>query len=140
MPSVTLPCQFCQTLNRVDAAKFGHGPKCAECGRPFLLDRPIKVAQEHFDTTVLRAEIPVLVDFYADWCGPCRMMAPYLDQIAQTRQGRVLVAKVDTDRSPDISARYNIRSIPFFGRFEHGELVRSVIGAVGQAALEDLAA
>jgi len=66
-------------------------------------------------------------------------MAPYLDQIAQTRQGTLLVAKADTDRSPDISARYHIRSIPFFGRFEHGQPVRSVIGAVGRAGLEELA-
>jgi thioredoxin 2 len=140
MPSVTLPCQFCTTLNRVDTTKLHQGPKCAECGRPFLLDRPIKVAEEAFDATVLKSDIPVLVDFYADWCGPCRMMAPYLDEIAREQQGRLLVVKVDTDRSPDISARYNIRSIPFFGRFEHGEMVKTAIGAVGKAGLNDLAA
>jgi thioredoxin 2 len=140
MPSVTLPCQFCTTLNRIDTTKITQGPKCAECGRPFLLDRPIKVEEAAFDAAVLKSDLPVLVDFYADWCGPCRMMAPYLDEIAREQQGRLLVVKVDTDRSPDISARYDIRSIPFFGRFEHGELVKTVVGAVGKAGLKDLAA
>ena len=138
MPSVTLPCQFCGKLNRVDAARFAKGPKCAECQRPFLLDRPVKVSEEHFDATVLKSEIPVLVDFYADWCAPCRMMAPHLDEIAHRLRGKLLVAKVDTDRSPSVSAHYNIRSIPFFGRFEHGQLVKTAVGAVGKAGLEDL--
>jgi len=140
MTPVTLPCQFCGTMNRIDPAKFDKGPKCAECGRPFLLDRPIKVTEEQFDTTVLHASIPVLVDFYADWCGPCRMMAPYLDEIAAARRGTMLVVKVDTDRSPAIATRYNIRSIPFFGRFEGGQMVKSAVGAVGKAGLEALAA
>lgn len=139
MSPVTLPCQFCGTLNRIDPAKFANGPKCAECGKPFLLDRPLKVSEEHFDAAVLQSSLPVLVDFYADWCGPCRMMAPYLDEIAHANMGTLLVVKVDTDRSPAISARYNIRSIPFFGRFEGGQMVKSVVGAVGKAGLEDLA-
>lgn len=138
MPFVTLPCQFCGTLNRVDTTKVAHGPKCADCKRPFLLDRPVKVSEEHFDATVLKSEIPVLVDFYADWCAPCRAMAPHLDELAQQRQGRLLVAKIDTDRSPSVSARYNIRSIPFFGRFEHGQLVKTAVGAVGKTGLENL--
>ena len=140
MSAVTVPCQFCGTLNRIETAKFEQGPRCAECGKPFLLDRPVKVTEEHFDTTVLKAGVPVLVDFYADWCGPCRLMAPVLDDLAREKLGSLLVVKVDTDRSPSISARYGIRSIPFFGRFEHGKLVRTVIGAVGRAALAYLAA
>ena len=139
MPHVTLPCQFCGTLNKVDAAKAAHGPKCAECSRPFLLDRPVKVTEEQFDTTVLQSDLPVLVDFYADWCGPCRVMAPVLDEIAHSHAGQLLVVKVDTDRAPAISQRYGIRSIPFFGRFEHGKLVRTAVGAVGRSGLEQLA-
>jgi thioredoxin 2 len=140
MPAVTIPCQFCGTLNKVNAEKIDQGPKCAECGKPFLLDRPIKVDEAQFDATVLKSEIPVLVDFYADWCGPCRAMAPALDEIAQARAGKLLVVKIDTDRSPGVSARYGIRSIPFFGRFEHGALVKTALGAVGKAGLRDLAA
>ncbi len=139
MAYVTLACQFCDTLNRVDLDRAGQRPKCADCGKPFLLDRPVKVSEEHFDTTVLKAEVPVLVDFYADWCGPCRMMAPILDEIARDEAGKLLVAKVDTDRSPLVSQRYGIRSIPFFARFEKGQLVKSVVGAVGREGLRELA-
>jgi thioredoxin len=103
------------------------------------LDRPVTVAEEHFDTTVLKAELPVIVDFYADWCGPCRMMAPILDDIARERAGKLLVAKVDTDRAPTVSQRYGIRSIPLFTRFEHGQVIKTVVGAVGREGLLDLA-
>lgn len=140
MASITVPCQFCGALNAIDTERIGHGPRCAECAKPFLLDRPIKVEEAQFDATVLKSGIPVLVDFYADWCGPCRMMAPVLDDIARRRVGQLLVVKVDTDRSPSLSARYGIRSIPFFGRFEHGQMVRTVVGAVGRDGLTELAA
>lgn len=140
MAHITLACQFCGTLNKVDLARHDQRPKCAECGKPFLLDRPVKVHEEHFDTTVLKAEVPVLVDFYADWCGPCRTMAPILDEIAQEKAGKLLVAKVDTDRAPGVGQRYGIRSIPFFARFEKGQMVKNVVGAVGRDGLKDLAA
>ena len=119
--------------------KATNRPKCAECSKPFLLDRPVKVLEEHFDTSVLKAEVPVLVDFNADWCGPCKMMAPILDEIAAREVGKLLVAKVDTDRSPGISQRYGIRSIPYFGRFENGQLVKTAVGAVGREGLAGLA-
>lgn len=138
MAHVTLACQFCGTLNRIDASRAHDRPKCAECGKPFLLDRPVKIHEEHFDASVLKSEIPVLVDFYADWCGPCRSMAPILDDIAAAHAGTLLVAKVDTDRAPGISQRYGIRSIPFFGRFEHGEMVKTAVGAVGREGLAAL--
>ncbi len=138
MAKVILGCQFCSTLNKVDLDKADQKPVCSECGKPFLLDRPVPVQEEHFDKTVLQSEIPVLVDFYADWCGPCRMMAPVLDDIANEKAGKLLVAKVDTDRSPTVSQRYGIRGIPFFARFENGRLVKSATGAVGREGLTDL--
>ncbi len=139
MPSATLASQFCGQLNKVDLSRHADRPKCAKCGKPFLVDRPIKVTEENFDATVLKSEVPVLVDFYADWCGPCRVMAPVLDEIAEANAGKLLVAKVDTDASPAVSQRYGIRSIPFFGRFENGQMVKTAVGAVGREGLVELA-
>lgn len=139
MPSATLACQFCGQLNKVDLSRHADRPKCAKCGKPFLVDRPVKVTEENFDATVLKSEVPVLVDFYADWCGPCRVMAPVLDEIAEARAGELLVAKVDTEASPAVSQRYGIRSIPFFGRFENGQMVKTAVGAVGREGLAELA-
>src|SRR5712692_8384412 len=135
---VTLACQFCGTLNKIDLARHADRPKCANCGKPFLVDRPVRVTEDHFDTTILGAEVPVLVDFYADWCGPCKAMAPALDEIASEQAGKLLVAKVDTDASPRLSIQYNIRSIPFFGLFEAGKMARSALGAVGKKGLMEL--
>ena len=139
MADVNLACQFCNKLNAVDLERHDKGPKCAECGKPFLLDRPVKVNEEHFEATVLKSTVPVIVDFYADWCAPCRMMAPILDDIAREEAGKLLVAKVDTDRAPSVSQRYDIRSIPYFARFEKGEIVKTVVGAVGREQLIELA-
>jgi thioredoxin len=103
-------------------------PNCGKCSKPMLLDRPVHVAQEDFDTTVLGASVPVLVDFYADWCGPCKMVAPLMDEIAQTQIGKILVAKVDTDRAPEVAARYDIRSIPTIIIFREGVEVDRSLG------------
>ncbi|HET9948747.1 MAG TPA: thioredoxin [Longimicrobiales bacterium] len=124
---VTVRCQFCGTLNRVDLARAAARPTCGECAKPILLDRPIKVGEEDFDRTVLQADAPVLVDFYADWCAPCRMVAPFVDELAHQHTGELLVAKVDTDHAPGVAERYGIRSIPTLVLFRDGrELGRSV--------------
>ena len=93
-----------------------------------LLDRPVKVTQEDFDRTVLGATVPVLVDFYADWCAPCKMVAPLVDEIAHAHTGKMLVAKVDTDRAPQVAMKYGIRSIPTLIVFRDGEEVERSIG------------
>ena len=124
----TIRCPFCLTLNRIDVRRAGEKPKCGECGRPILLDRPIKVSDEDFDRTVRGAEVPVLVDFYADWCGPCKMLAPMLDDIAGENAGRILVAKVDTDAAPKISSELGIRSVPTVILFQNGSEVERSLG------------
>jgi len=132
----TVPCPFCDTLNRVDMSRLADRPKCGECGRPLLLDRPIKVTGEHLDRVVEGATVPVLVDFYADWCAPCKMMAPVLDEVANARAGTLLVGKLDTDRSPAVSERFGIRGIPTLILFRDGKEVARQTGALPRARLE----
>jgi thioredoxin 2 len=118
---VTLRCGFCGTMNRIDLTRAADRPRCGECTKPMLLDRPVKVGQDDFDETVLAAGVPVLVDFYADWCAPCKMVAPLVDEIAHQQSGRMLVVKVDTDHAPDVAMKYGIRSIPTLILFEGGD-------------------
>jgi thioredoxin 2 len=102
-------------------SKSGDRPTCGSCKKPLLLDRPLKVAGEDFDRTVLGSQAPVLVDFYADWCAPCKYVAPLIDELARTHEGSLLVVKVDTDQAPEVSQRYEIRSIPTLIVFKDGE-------------------
>ncbi len=137
--TATIPCAFCGAVNRVDLARVDQRPKCGKCGKPFLLDRPVKVDQASFEQTISDSTVPVLVDFYADWCGPCKVMAPILDRIARERAGEILVAKLDTDRAPEVSVRLGIRGIPTFILFRGGEEVARETGAVPADRLEALA-
>jgi thioredoxin 2 len=138
--TLMIQCQFCQTWNRIDATRAADRPKCGKCGRPILLDRPLKLTDDTFDRTIESAEVPVLVDFYADWCGPCKMMAPSIDQLAAKVTGRALVAKLDTDASPKTAQRFDIRGIPSVIVFRHGKAVTQQAGAVPLAALEKMLA
>jgi thioredoxin 2 len=135
---VTLQCQFCQSWNRVDAARAQDRPKCGKCGKPLLLDRPVALSDETFQRTIESSEIPVLVDFYADWCGPCKMMAPAVDAVAAKYQGQALVAKLNTDLAPQTSERFEIRGIPTTIVFEHGREVARQTGAIPQPMLEKM--
>ena len=135
---LTLRCQFCATWNRIDAARAASKPKCGKCGTPMRLDRPVKLDDDTFGRTISEAEIPVLVDFYADWCGPCKMMAPFVDEIAARYIGRALVAKVDTDRAQQAARPFNIRGIPTTIVFRNGQVVAQKAGAMPLNALEEL--
>ncbi len=134
----TVRCPFCGKLNRVDMARARDRPKCGECSKPILLDRPITVTDQDLDRVVQDAEVPVLVDFYADWCGPCKTMAPLLDELARNRIGEVLVTKLDTDRNPGMAARFGIRGIPTLIAFRGGREVAREVGAVPRPRLEAL--
>jgi thioredoxin 2 len=134
----TVECPSCGRANRVDLARAGDGPKCGACGEGLALDRPLPVTERGFDRMVADAPVPVLVDFHADWCGPCRMMAPVLEQVARERQGRVLVAKVDTERSPGLAQRFRIVSIPTVMVFRGGASVARQEGALAKPRLDAL--
>jgi thioredoxin 2 len=136
MKKVTLGCQFCGKLNRIDLERLAAGPKCGSCGKPFQVDRPVRVTDGDFDRVIADASVPVLVDFYADWCGPCKAMAPVLDDIARTRKGSVLVAKLDTDRNPIVSQRFEIRGIPTLILFKQGREAARKVGAAPRGELD----
>jgi thioredoxin 2 len=135
---LTVRCQFCETWNRVDAARASDRPKCGKCAKPILLDRPLMLTDETFAKTIAETEIPVLVDFYADWCGPCKMMAPFVDQLAAEQVGKALVAKLDTDRNPQSAGGFGIRGIPTSIVFRNGKEAARQTGAVPKAGLEKL--
>lgn len=134
----TVACLFCSTLNRVNLARVGDHPKCGSCGRPILLDRPVAVTDATFARVIADAEVPLLVDFYADWCGPCKVVAPILDEIARTRAGTLLVLKLDTDRNPATTARFGVQGIPTLIAFAHGREVSRQTGAAPRQAIEML--
>ena len=135
---ITIRCQFCETWNRVDAARAADRPKCGKCAKPMLLDRPIYLNDETFSRTLAETEVPVLVDFYADWCGPCKVMAPYVDELAREKQGVALIAKLDTDRAQRTAGSFNIRGIPTSIVFVNGKETARQTGAVKKKVLEEL--
>ena len=127
---VTLRCQFCQSWNRIDVSRAADRPKCGKCSKPMLLDRPIHLDDETFSRTIAESDVPVIVDFYADWCGPCKMMAPAVDQLAASYSGKAIVAKVNTDLAPAATRPFNIRGIPTSIVFSGGKEVQRQSGAM----------
>jgi len=134
--TATVACPFCQTLNRVDLTRLERHPKCGNCGKPILLDRPIAISDASFDKVTTDTTVPVVVDFYADWCGPCKIMAPLLDDVAHRRAGEMLVVKLDTDKNPITGQRFGIKGIPTLIAFRKGQEVGRRVGAVPPAELE----
>lgn len=137
---VTVRCPFCTKLNRVDLRRAQDRPACGECGKPILLDRPLMVTDQDLGRVLADAEVPVIVDFYADWCGPCKIMAPILDDVARERMGSVLVTKLNTDHNPRASAQYGIRGIPTLILFRDGKEFARQTGAVPRGMLDKLIA
>lgn len=135
---LTVRCQFCDTWNRIDAARVPDRPKCGKCAKPILLDRPFKLDDETFERTIGETQVPVFVDFYADWCGPCKVMAPSVDELASQYAGRALIAKLDTDRAQATAQRFDIRGIPTSIVFKGGKEVARQVGAVPLDGLRKL--
>lgn len=136
--TVVVRCRFCGRRNRVDMARVADRPQCADCNRPILLDRPLAVSEEEFRETITSAGVPVLVDFYADWCGPCKVTAPMLDELAHRHQGELLVLKVDTDRWPELAQQHGVRGIPTLLVFDGGREIRRHVGAASLADLQQV--
>jgi thioredoxin 2 len=133
-----LPCTACGKLNRVDLSRADAQPKCGTCRVPLVLDAPVVLTDANFDTVVGNSTVPVMVDFYADWCGPCKMMAPVFAQLAKQQRGQAIVAKVDTDRNPGVASRFAIRSIPTIALLKDGTEVARQVGAIPMGQLEQM--
>lgn len=130
-----LVCPHCDAVNRVALARIEDGPVCGACKQPLIDGKALALTAANFDRQVAPSDWPVLVDFWAPWCAPCRSMAPVIEAAAGTFRNRLRVAKVDTEAEGAIAARFGIRSIPTLIIFEHGKIIAQQAGAVDAGRL-----
>ncbi len=124
-----LTCLSCAQINRVPTDRLDANPKCGTCGASLMPGKPVPVDFTTLDKAARVDEVPLLVDFWAPWCGPCRAMAPEFEKAAGLLKGRVRLAKIDTEAQPQASARWNIRGIPAFILFRDGREITREAGA-----------
>jgi thioredoxin 2 len=129
--AIVVACPHCHARNRVPQARLAEAPACGQCHQPLFVAKPVALDAAGFDAHVMRSGLPVLVDFWAPWCGPCRMMAPQFEAAAAQLEPQVRLGKVDTEAQPALGGRFGIRSIPTLVLFRQGlELARQA-GAMG---------
>ncbi len=131
-----LACPQCLAVNRVPDARLADNPKCGKCTAALLPGQPIDLSAANFDNFIQKSSLPVVVDFWADWCGPCKMMAPVFQKLATEMNTQVRFAKVETEAHPQVSMRLHIRSIPTLILFKQGVEVARTAGAMDALALK----
>ena len=134
-----IACAHCGTTNRLPIDRLNDDPSCGRCQQPLLDGTPIELNDSNFDVFVRASTLPVLVDFWAPWCGPCRQMAPQFEAAARQLKGRAILVKLNSDEAPQASARFAIRSIPTLVRLQGGVEQRRQSGALPAAQIVALA-
>ncbi len=133
--SLHIVCPHCDAVNRVPSAKLAEQPVCGKCKRPLFDAHPVKLSSGNFAQHIGRNDIPVLVDFWAPWCGPCRMMAPAFVQATERLEPGMRLAKLNTEEAQELAARYNIRSIPTLALFKNGLEIARQAGTMDAAGI-----
>ena len=128
--SIYIVCPHCHTQNRVPLTRLGDKPNCGKCHEPLFTGNPVDLNTTSFDAHSQRSDIPLLVDFWAPWCGPCRTMAPQFEQAARLLEPKVRLAKINTEHEHTLSARFQIRTIPTLKLFIRGREIASQNGAM----------
>ena len=129
-------CPHCAGVNQAPATKNAASGKCGRCHKPLFEGTPTAVGAEPFEKHLRRNDIPMVVDFWAEWCGPCKAMAPIFAKVAKDLEPGVRFLKVDTEAEPGLAARYNIRGIPTMLLFRNGSVVAQQVGAVSEQAMK----
>ena len=130
MTTTNIICPHCNTVNRIPAARLGDRPLCGKCKQPLFTGCPLELNDGNFSQQLARSDIPVVVDFWAPWCGPCKMMAPAYEQAAGQLEPRARLAKLNTEVAQQTAERFAIRSIPTLVLFDHGHEIARQSGAM----------
>jgi thioredoxin 2 len=137
--AIQLPCPRCDTINRVPQARLGEAPRCGECHAPLFEGRPLGLSEERFRRHLRQSDLPLLVDFWASWCGPCQVMAPEFEAAARSLEPELRLIKVSTEEAPHLASELRISSIPSLVLFAGGQEVARRAGAMRARQIIDWA-